>query len=169
MKLMDTMGGRDEGARLLGAEPRGGRPNSLKIREALGKLEGGSSRSISGRHETAIFWKRPGVTRQGHPDRGVHAAGRLRGREGRVSISNSGRWAQWRYKAVEADRRQPERPLDHRRFAKAMKKAYAKDGVFPEPITKLAWNYGGDEPEVHLVAKEINGTFTWLTSTGQDG
>jgi len=39
---------------------------------------------------------------------------------------------------------------------------YSKEkGVFPEPITKLSWNYGsGDEPDVHQVAKEINGYFT---------
>jgi formate dehydrogenase major subunit len=47
-------------------------------------------------------------------------------------------------------------------FYKRTKALYTKEkGAFPEPITKLSWNYGeGHEPEVHLVAKEINGSFT---------
>ena len=47
-------------------------------------------------------------------------------------------------------------------FFKRVKDLYTKEkGAFPDPITKLAWNYGnGHEPDVHLVAREINGSFT---------
>ena len=43
-----------------------------------------------------------------------------------------------------------------------LKAFYKKEGgAFPNPITKLSWTYGhGHEPDVHLVAKEINGYFT---------
>jgi formate dehydrogenase major subunit len=78
------------------------------------------------------------------------------------SISNSGRWAQWRYKAVE--------PVGHSmsdlwiidQFYKRVRNLYTTEkGAFPDPITRLAWDYGdGHEPDVHLVAKEINGRFT---------
>ena len=39
-----------------------------------------------------------------------------------------------------------------------LKKLYKDDpkAVCPDPIVKLNWNYG-DDPDVHLVAKEING------------
>jgi formate dehydrogenase major subunit len=47
-------------------------------------------------------------------------------------------------------------------FHHRLKGLYKKEGgKFPEPITRLAWNYGsGHEPDVHRVAKEINGYFT---------
>ena len=58
------------------------------------------------------------------------------------SIVNSGRWAQWRYQAIKpiADCRPDLDIVDG--LAKAMKRAYEKDGVFPEPIRQLAWDYG---------------------------
>jgi len=47
-------------------------------------------------------------------------------------------------------------------FYKRIRNLYTREkGAFPEPLTRLAWNYGdGHEPDVHLVAKEINGSFT---------
>ena len=44
------------------------------------------------------------------------------------------------------------------RLALELKKLYQADpkAVCPDPIVKLNWNYG-DDPDVHLVAKEING------------
>ena len=46
-------------------------------------------------------------------------------------------------------------------LVRALKSAYAEDGVFPEPIRELAWDYGGESGHVdpHRVAKEINGSF----------
>jgi formate dehydrogenase major subunit len=43
----------------------------------------------------------------------------------------------------------------------AVKSAYAEGGVFPDPILKLAWDYGGSDGHVdpHRIAKEINGKF----------
>ena len=87
-------------------------------------------------------------------------------------IINSGRWAQWRYKAVE--------PLGEAKsdlwilnaLYLKIKELYEKEGgAYREPITKLNWNYGMeargqegkgargqiDEPDVRQVAKEING------------
>jgi anaerobic selenocysteine-containing dehydrogenase len=43
-------------------------------------------------------------------------------------------------------------------LAQALKRAYEKDGVFPEPIRHLAWDYG-HEPDPHKVARELNGRF----------
>jgi len=43
-------------------------------------------------------------------------------------------------------------------LAKAMKRAYEKDGVFPEPIRHLAWDYG-EHADPHRVAREMNGRF----------
>jgi formate dehydrogenase major subunit len=43
-------------------------------------------------------------------------------------------------------------------LAKAMKRAYEKEGVFPEPIRHLAWDYG-HEADPHKVARELNGRY----------
>jgi formate dehydrogenase major subunit len=69
-------------------------------------------------------------------------------------------WAQWRYQAIHpvGESRSDLRIVDE--LCRAMKKEYAKGGVFPEPILDLTWDYGsGEEPDPHAVAKEINGRF----------
>ena len=84
------------------------------------------------------------------------------------SIVNSGRWAQWRFRAVKpiADCRPDLDIVDG--LARAMKRAYEKDGVFPEPIRHLAWDYGGHEADPHKVARELNGRFL-VDVTEKDG
>ena len=74
------------------------------------------------------------------------------------SIVNSGRWAQWRFRAVKpiADCR-PDLDIVNG-LAHAIKRAYGQDGVFPEPIRHLAWDYG-HEADPHRVARELNGRF----------
>jgi formate dehydrogenase major subunit len=52
-------------------------------------------------------------------------------------------------------------------LARALKQAYEVDGVFPEPIRHLAWDYG-HEPDPHKVAREMNGRFV-TDVTGADG
>ena len=77
------------------------------------------------------------------------------------SITNSGRWMQWRY--------QGPKPLGNSRadgqiiteLGLKLKELYRKEGgAFPEPIMNLKWDYmtkGMYDP--HKVAKEINGYF----------
>ena len=160
MKLMETMGdGKLEGLVCMGQNPAVGGPDSLKTREALGKLKWLVTVDLW-ETETSIFWKRPGVNPKDIQTE-VFMLPAAASVEKEGSISNSGRWTQWRYKAVEplGDAKSDLWIID--KFAKNMQKAYAKGGTCPEPITKLSWNYGGgEEPEVHLVAKEINGYFT---------
>ena len=83
------------------------------------------------------------------------------------SITNSGRWAQWRYQAV--------KPLGNSLHDSAMinelyfrvAELYKKEGgAFPDAITKLSWDYGFKDIkgkvhhlDIHSVAKEINGYF----------
>jgi len=81
------------------------------------------------------------------------------------SITNSGRWAQWRYAAVK-----PPAPTDAdliNELQWRVRKLYEEQGgVFPDPILNLAWDYGPKGPDgkvahidPHLIAKEINGYF----------
>jgi formate dehydrogenase major subunit len=82
------------------------------------------------------------------------------------SITNSGRWSQWRYKAAEPP---GEARPDGEILMELMKKIkwfYSKDvkqgkqAVFPEPILNLKWDYLTDGRfDAHKMAKEINGYF----------
>jgi formate dehydrogenase major subunit len=76
------------------------------------------------------------------------------------SITNSGRWMQWRY--------QGPKPLGNSKpdgdilmsLGHKLKAAYKDGGVFPEPILNLKWDYETDGVyDPHKVAKEINGYF----------
>jgi len=76
------------------------------------------------------------------------------------SITNSGRWMQWRY--------QGPKPLGNSMpdgeiimaLGDKIKSEYAKDGKFVEPILNLKWDYvTHGEYDPHKVAKEINGYF----------
>ena len=160
-KIFEKMAKGDfEGLVCMGMNPAVGGPDSGTTREALGKLKWLVTADLW-ETETSIFWKRPGVNPKDIQTE-VFMLPAASSVEKEGSISNSGRWVQWRYKAAEpvGVSRSDLDIIDQ--FAKRITALYAKDGgAFPEPLTKLAWNYGnGHEPDVHLVAKEINGYFT---------
>jgi formate dehydrogenase major subunit len=160
-KIMERMGkGELEGLVCMGMNPAVGGPDSGSARTALGKLKWRVTVDLW-ETEPSIFWKRPGVNpRDIQTEVFMLPAASSVEKEG--SISNSGRWAQWRYKAVEPVGQSMSDLWIIDQFFKRIKDLYSKEkGAFPEPITKLAWNYGnGHEPDVHLVAREINGYFT---------
>ena len=159
-KIIEKMGkGELEGLVCMGMNPAVGGPDSGSARQALGKLKWLVTVDLW-ETETSIFWKRPGVdpTKIQTEVFMLPAASSIE-KEG--SISNSGRWAQWRYKAVEPVGASQSDLWIIDQFYKRINALYQKGGAFPEPLTRLSWNYGsGHEPDVHLVAKEINGYFT---------
>jgi formate dehydrogenase major subunit len=108
--------------------------------------------------DTSVFWKRPGANPKDiKTEVFLFPAADSMEKEG--SASNSGRWIQWRYQAVKphGDARSDLWYLN--RLALELKRLYVEDpkAAFPDPITKLAWDYGADEPDPHRVAREING------------
>jgi len=160
-KILEKMGNGDlEGLVCMGMNPAVGAPDSGHARTALGKLKWLVTVDLW-ETETSIFWKRPGVNPKDIQTE-VFMLPAASSVEKEGSISNSGRWAQWRYKAVEPAGKSMSDLWIIDQFYKRIKNLYTRDnGVFPEPLTKLAWNYGaGHEPDVHMVAKEINGYFT---------
>jgi len=159
-KIIEKMGkGELEGLVCMGMNPAVGGPDSNNAREALGKLKWLVTVDLW-ETETSIFWKRPGVDpKKIQTEVFMLPAASSIEKEG--SISNSGRWAQWRYKAVEPVGTAQSDLWIIDQFYKRVAARYQKGGTFPEPLTKLSWDYGhGHEPDVHLVAKEINGYFT---------
>ena len=151
------LAGEIKGLFCFGQNPAVGGANARLIRAGLDKLEWMVVADLF-EHETAELLEAAGRRPGQDPDRGVRAPRRVRRREG-------GQHRQQRPLGAvalprgEAHRRQPSRPR-HRRRARAghPKQAYAKDGVFPEPIRHLAWDYG-HEPDPHRVARELNGQF----------
>ena len=152
------LAGEMKGLFCFGQNPAVGGANARLIRAGLDKLEWMVVADLF-EHETASFWKRPGVDPTRIPTE-VFMLPATSGVEKEGSIVNSGRWAQWRVRAVKpiADCRPDLDIVDG--IAQAVKRAYEKDGVFPEPIRHLAWDYAhGHEADPHRVARELNGRF----------
>jgi formate dehydrogenase-N alpha subunit len=160
------LAGQVKGMFCFGQNPAVGGANARLIRAGLDKLEWMVVADLF-EHETAGFWKRPGVDPAKIPTE-VFVLPAASGVEKEGSIVNSGRWAQWRHKAVKpiADCRPDLDIVDG--LARSIKRAYQKDGAFPDPIRNLAWDYGDHEPDPHRVARELNGRFV-ADATGADG
>jgi len=144
-----------------GQNPAGSGANAGKNRKAFGKLDWMVNVNIFD-NETGSFWKGPGMDPKKIKTE-VFFLPCAVSVEKEGSITNSGRWMQWRYKAAEP---QGDARPDGDILIDLMKKVkwfYKKDknAVFPEPIMNLKWDYvTNGKFDAHKMAKEINGYFT---------
>ncbi len=139
-----------------GQNPAVGGPNALKERKALEKLDWLVAVDLW-ETDTMDFWKRPGVDPK-TIDTEVFVLPAASSIEKEGSIINSGRWQQWRYKAVDPPGVAKSDLWIVDKLFRGLRERYARGGAFPDPIVNLYWEYGkDDEPDVHLVAKECNG------------
>jgi formate dehydrogenase major subunit len=155
--LFESMGaGGIKGLLIWGMNPAVSSPNLNQAYSALAKLEWLAAFDLW-ETDTSQFWKRPGAKTQDIKTE-VFLFPAVDALEKEGSVSNSGRWLQWRYQAVKAHGDAKSDLWYANRLALELKKLYQEDpkAVCPDPIVKLNWNYGND-PDVHLVAKEING------------
>jgi len=155
--MFDAMGqGEIKGLWVWGQNPASGGPNSNGEREALGNLDWLVISDIW-LNETAEFWKRPGITPSDiRTEVFVLPAACSYEKEG--SITNSGRWVQWRYKAVEPPgEAKPDLEIMHLVMLK-LKELYRADSAAPQrdAIIALGWEYGG-RVIADALAREING------------
>jgi len=160
IKLMERMQrGEFDGLVNMGTNPIVGGADSDAIGMGLDKLKWMVSVDLW-ETETSVFWRRPGVSPK-DIDTEVFLLPAASSVEKEGSISNSGRWAQWRYKAVKPPGHAESDAFILDQWVKNLKKLYAEGGVFPDPIVDLDWNYGnGHEPDIDMVARECNGQFT---------
>jgi formate dehydrogenase major subunit len=110
--------------------------------------------------ETPNFWNREGVN---PADIGteVFLLPCAASFEKEGSVTNSGRWAQWRWKAVEPlGNSMPDAWIVNQLMRRIRALYEAEGGPNADAITKLYWDYGDGEVDTHFVAKEINGWFT---------
>jgi len=138
-----------------GMNPAVSGPNSSYIREALSKLDWMVVIDLW-ETETAAFWKRPGVD-PASIDTDVFFLPAASSLEKEGSVCSSSRWVQWRYKGIEP----PGEAMDDlwitNRLMLELKQLYETEGgPNADVISGLTWEYG-DPPDVHRVAKEING------------
>jgi len=141
-----------------GQNPACSGANAGKNRQAFAKLDWMVNVNLFD-NETGSFWKAPGVNTASIKTE-VFFLPAAASVEKEGSITNSGRWSQWRY--------QGPKPLGNSladgqiimELGNRLKAEYDKGGTFPEPIVNLKWDYlTNGEYDSHKVAKEINGYF----------
>jgi formate dehydrogenase major subunit len=158
----DMLKGVIKGAFYMGTNPIVGGPNANRAARAMENLDWLVAVDLW-ETDSSIFWKREGVNAEKIKTE-VFLLPAASSVEKEGSVSNSGRWAQWRYKAVKAPGK-AKSDLDMvDLIMKEVQNLYKKEGgKLPDPILKVNWNYtekGEHEPSPHLVAKEINGYTT---------
>jgi formate dehydrogenase major subunit len=166
LMIFDNMiKGKFKGFFAWGQNPACSGSNSNKVRSALAKLDWMVTTNLFD-NETASFWKGPGIDSATIKTE-VFFLPAAASFEKEGSVSNSGRWAQWRTAAVKPlGQSKPDAEIIHELFQK-LKALYAKEGgALPEQLTNLTWNYGFKRADgtikaldIHAVAKEINGYF----------
>jgi formate dehydrogenase-N alpha subunit len=157
-------GGTEPGPEALvtwGMNPVGIGPNVPKIIAALAKL-----RWLvvveNVETETASFWKAP--KEYGGPDASkiqteVYLLPAANFAEKDGSYTNSGRWLQWKWKAVEPPGQAKTDQEIISRLVLAVRDLYRKEkGPVPEQVLNVAWSYTNPvHPDLGEVLKEVNG------------
>ena len=164
--LFDQMfKGKFEGFFAWGQNPACSGANANKTRKALAKLKWMVNVNLFD-NETGSFWKGPGVNPK-EVQTEVFQLPCASSVEKEGSLTNSGRLAQWRYKAVEPiGEARPDSEIMNELYFRVKKLYQKKGGKFPAPLLNLTWDYGKkgadgkiNKLDIHSVAKEINGYY----------
>jgi formate dehydrogenase-N alpha subunit len=150
-----------EGLITFGMNPVGIGPNVPKMLNALAKLKWlvvGENYEI----ETATFWKAP-KEYGGPPTAQIQTevfqlpASGFAEKDG--TFTNSARWLQWKWKAIDPPGSAKTDQEILARIFLAVRDLYQKEGgALPEQLTKVTWSYTNPvAPDLGEVLKEING------------
>jgi formate dehydrogenase major subunit len=150
-----------EGLFTFGMNPVGVGPNTGKVIAALAKLQWlvvVENVEI----ETAQFWKAPREYGGPEPEKiptEVYLLPAANFVEKDGSFTNSARWAQWKWKALDPPGSAKADQEILARIVLAVKELYKKEGgALPEAIAALDWNYSRPaNPDLGEVLKEVNG------------
>jgi len=156
--------GQVKGLLVFGQNPAVSGPNANMERRALANLDWMAATDLW-ETETASFWKAPGQD-PSQIKTEVFLLPAASALEKSGSVTNSGRWAQWRHQAVEpvGDAKSDLWIVD--RLVLNLKRLYAEEGgPNAEAIQSLTWDYGSP-PDPEAVAREING---YATADIRDG
>ena len=158
--------GKFSGALIWGMNPACSGPDSVKTRNAMAKLDWMVNVNLF-QCETSDFWKGPGMDPKKIKTETFYipCASAIE-KEG--SVSNSGRWSQWRFKGPDA----PAGILSdghyfHELWEELARLYKEEGGAFPEPVTRLSFHNmceKNDQGHYHFsaeqTAKLANGWFT---------
>ncbi len=161
LNMIDRMyEGKIKGFTCVGQDPACSLPNAGKVRDAFAKLDWMVHINIFD-NETASFWKGPGMDpKKVKTEVFLLPAAASMEKEG--SMSNSGRWLQWKYVAEKPPGDALSMGDILYRLVVKLKALYKKEkGAFPDPIVNLAWNYADKNGmyDATAVAKAMNGYF----------
>lgn len=160
LSMFDAMlGGAFKGFFAWGQNPAASTANANKTRQALTKLDWMVTVNMF-ETETGSFWKGPGMDPKKIKTEVFYLPCAV-AFEKEGSISNSGRWMQWRYVAqAPLGEAKPDGDIIYELFEK-IRALYAKEGgAFPDPIKNLNWDVATNHAfDAHKVAKRVNGYF----------
>jgi len=159
LDLFDRMyRGRFRGFFAWGQNPASSGANANKTRTALTRLDWLVNVNLF-HNETASFWKGPGIDPKKIKTE-VFFLPCAASVEKEGSITNSGRWMQWRYRAaVPPGNAKPDGEIMVALWDR-IRSRYEKGGVFPDAIRHFRWSdTSKDRYDPHDVAKLINGYF----------
>ncbi len=157
----DAYRGEVKGLVTFGMNPVGNGPHSKKMLQSLAKMDW-MVVVENFETETATFWKAP--KEYGGPDSKeiktevfMLPAANFAEKDG--TFTNSARWLQWKWKAIDppGEARADQEIIG--RLAMKLKELYSNEGgAFPDPVIRMAWNYTNPlNPNLEEVAQEING------------
>lgn len=147
-----------KGMLIWGQNPMVGGANVRKVRAALQKLDWLVAMDLW-ETETAAFWKEKAGSNPAEVQTEVFmlpAAGPFE-KEG--SVTNSGRWMQYRWKAIDPKNDSRSDSWFAHNLAIRLQKLYANDNSeIAKPFKAMDWSFGdSDYPDMDLVNREING------------
>ncbi len=166
LMLFDQMyKGKFEGFFAWGQNPTCSSANAGKIRKALSMLKWMVNVNLFD-NETGSFWRGPEMNPK-EIQTEVFQLPACSCVEKEGSITNSGRLAQWRYKAIEPiGESRPDSEIMNEFYFRVKRLYQNKGSKSPAPILNLTWDYGEKGPDgrikkidIHRVAKEINGYY----------
>ena len=147
-----------------GQNPAVGGPNSRVERQAMHKLEWMVVADLW-ETETSAFWQEPGVDPADIPTE-VFLLPAAASYEKEGSVVNSGRWSQWRWKAVDPPgEAKPDLEIINELMLRVIELYESEGGAVADAVTKLRWKGWYDasplprnaESLTDLVSREING------------
>lgn len=141
-----------------GQNPIVGGPNIRKEKAAMEKLDWFVCMDLF-ETETATFWTKESGADPSKINTEVFFLPACGPYEKEGSVTNSGRWMQYRWKALDPKHDSRSDAWFAHNLAKKLKALYANDNSkVAAPFKALDWSFGdGDYPDVDLICREING------------
>lgn len=159
LRLFDAMYNKElEGLILYGSNPVVGGPNSGASQKSMANLKWMVAIDLM-ETETAAFWQKEAGSDPASIQTEVIFLPACSSFEKEGSVTNSGRWMQYRWQALPPKgKSKADLEITHE-IALRLKELYV-NSTKPQdaPIKALTWNYGpGHHPDIDLVCREING------------